>query len=89
MPQDWYTVPPAMGGRSLPLWRRLQVEWIWRRHGDAGMARLRTRCMRRLGRKAQRAGDALEQMARALEQATVNTTEYSRQEQEWRRRHGT
>ena len=40
MPQDWYTVPPEYGGRSLPFHRRLYYEWLWRSHGEAGLQRI-------------------------------------------------
>lgn len=33
----WYTLPPAWGGLSLPWHRRLYLEWLYRRHGEAGL----------------------------------------------------
>lgn len=33
----WYTVPAEYGGLSLPWRRRLYVEWLYRRHGTAGL----------------------------------------------------
>ena len=35
--KDWYTVPRAWGGRTFPLHRRMFLEWLWRRHGEAGL----------------------------------------------------
>ena len=45
--KDWYTIPREYGGRTFPLWKRMMLEWLWRRHGQAGldwyMARVRAR----------------------------------------------
>lgn len=39
MPADWYTVPKLYGGRSLPFWRRVAIEYRYRRDGEPGLVR--------------------------------------------------
>lgn len=46
--KDWYTVPTEYGGRSLPFYRRLYFEWLWRRHGRDGLDRHLLRISRRI-----------------------------------------
>jgi hypothetical protein len=60
--KDWYTVPRAWGGRTFPLHRRLFLEWLWRRHGEAGLWWYSNRMSRRALASARKIGQAFNRM---------------------------
>lgn len=79
MSTEWYTVPREYGGRSFPLRQRLYIEWIWRRHGRAGLDRMIRRrtdrlaaVFREMGKEADRAATEItrtfEGLARTFEE---------------------
>ena len=69
MKLDWYTVPAEYGGRSLPLFRRLYIEWLWRKHGAEGLDQyMERRWKRAMERNLPRLKRALEGTCAATEQ---------------------
>jgi len=63
---DWYTVPRWYGGRRFPLHRRMYLEWLWRRHGEAGLDR-------HAERRLQRLLERFPEVVQALRRLTVET----------------
>ena len=60
--KDWYTVPRAWGGRTFPLHRRMFLEWLWRRHGEAGLRWYSNRMGKRALESARKIGLAFDQL---------------------------
>ena len=67
--KDWYTVPAEYGGRSLTLWRRLYIEWLWRRYGRAGLGRYLMRVSKRMARAFGKVATAIERLGVSAESA--------------------
>ena len=64
--KDWYTVPAEYGGRTFPLYRRVFIEWLWRRYGYDGLAWYVNRMGRRALKNVVKMGQAFDRLSDEL-----------------------
>ncbi len=70
MPQDWYTVPPELGGRPLSFRRRLYYEWLWRRYGEAGLQRIVAEAFDRMTRNVEAVAASFDRLGVACQESS-------------------